>query len=83
MQSLYVLYLFILTSSNLIHMRLKAILICSKSPVIVTILSGQEASDMFIFAPLYKKKSYKHYSNSKGMKYVNNMPEEQFLKLKK
>ena len=57
-QLLYVLYLFILTSSNLIHMRLKAILICSRRPVIVTILSGQEASDMFIFAPLYKKKQF-------------------------
>ena len=65
-QSLHVLYLFILTSSNLIHMRLKAILICSRRPVIVTILSGHEASDMFIFAPLYKKTSYKHYSNGQG-----------------
>ena len=61
-------------------MRLKAILICSRRPVIVTIHSGHEASDMFIFAPLYKK-SYKHYSNGKGMKYVYNIPKEKILKL--
>lgn len=44
--------LFGLFSSNFLHMRLKALKMASVGPVTVTILSGQEPSDMLILAPL-------------------------------
>jgi len=40
------------SSSNLLHMRVKALKMDSVLPVTVTILSGQLPSLMFIFAPL-------------------------------
>lgn len=48
------------TSSNFLQIIVKALLMLSKEPVIVTIRSGQEPSDMLILAPLYNKQKNMH-----------------------
>lgn len=44
----------VLTSSNFLHINVKALKIELVEPVTVTILSGHEPSDMFILAPDWK-----------------------------
>lgn len=50
----------ILTSSNLCAIMEKALKIPSVGPVMVTILSGDDPSDMLMRAPLWEKKTPKH-----------------------
>lgn len=53
----FVAYLFCCTSSNFCAIMEKALKMPSVGPVMVTILSGDDPSDMLIRAPLWKHKS--------------------------
>ena len=46
------------TSSNFLQMRLNALKMASVVPVMVTIRSGQEPSEMLMRAPDYRRKEY-------------------------